>query len=476
MKRFEQRVFEAIRRKRLVVEGDKVLVSVSGGADSVALLRALLAWKEKLALSLSVVHFNHGLRGEESESDATFVKCLCDQIDVPGIIRRLHVKQEIETRKGESLQSVARDLRYEALTRMAAEQGFTKVALGHTRDDQMETILMWMIRGAGLAGLSGMPVVRPPYFVRPLLEISRVDVESYLRENQWPYRLDSSNHSSRYLRNRIRQELVPVLKQFNPNIVQVLSRQAHILRDEFEYLEQVASNALETVMLEARPDRLVINLQPLSELPSAIQRRVVVLGFGKVIRTSVRPRCDFVEGVLDLVNKEESGLMMEYQGVRVYRDYQKMYICQAAEESGLSQHPMMRSLPLSLPGSIFWPLTGRVLEACWVDRLPASWKDDPSCVYLDGDHFTPQLVVRQWKPGDAFHPFGMNGRRKKVQDFFSDLKVSRLQRSAVPLVVAPEGIVWLAGFRPDHRFRIMKKTTRIVALKLGPETPVLSGA
>jgi tRNA(Ile)-lysidine synthase len=466
MMRFEQQALASARREGLLCDDDRVLVAVSGGPDSVALLHVFCAWKEKLNLTLHVIHLNHGLRGEESEADANFVHTLCEQLQVPCVIQRLKVKEKIPTRNGDSLQSLARELRYEAFTNMAQELGCTKVALGHTRDDQAETVLMWMLRGAGSTGLSGMSAFRAPNFIRPLLGTARAEIEDYLFKNQWSYRVDSSNANSQYRRNRIRQEVIPVLKKLNPKIIQGLSRQASIVRDESVYLDQVAAETLVSVMIKTDADGVVLNRLGLAELPRAIQRRVVLLTYRQVTGTEVHPRFDFVEGVLDFVNRGNSGLGIKFPGIRVCRDYERIHFCSVINEEASSTPP----LPLPIPGSVSWPLTGSTLGACLMESPPTSWRNGPSYAYLDADHFTPDLVVRQWKPGDTFCPLGMNGQKKKVQDFFSDIKLSRKRRPEVPLVVAPEGIVWIAGFRTDHRFRLDKRTTkRIVALKMSPE-------
>ena len=463
--RFEQQVLASVRQQKLLNEQDRVLVAVSGGPDSVALLHLLCAWQSQLNLALHVIHMNHGLRGEESEADADFVQTLCQQLDVPCHVQRLNLQLEIQTRKGQSTQSVARDLRYAAFTQVAHEHDLTKVALGHTTDDQAETVLMWMLRGAGSVGLSGMPAFRAPYFIRPLLGVSRLDIEAYLRKNQWASRADSSNASFKYQRNRIRQELMPVLKQFNPKIVQVLSRQSCILREESEYLDQVASKALASVLRRVDADGVVLHQAKLSGLPRSIQRRVVLLVYRQVTRTDVHPPFDCVETIVDLVNRGTSGLMIQSHGIRVSRDYEEVHLYAVGAETFPPQLPSQSNLSLSVPGSLCWPLTGGTLESSLLDGLPETWKNDPLCVYLDADHFTHNLVVRQWKAGDSFYPLGMNGQKKKIQDFFSDIKLSRKRRPEVPIVEAPEGIVWVAGFRPDHRFRVMKETKRFVALK-----------
>ena len=465
MRSFERQVWKKVCQHKLLKVQDRVIVSVSGGADSVALLHLFCLWRASLHLDLLVIHFNHGLRSEESEVDASFVETLCDQLNVPCTISRIHMKRERQKRTGQSIQSIARELRYETLTHTARENGFTKVALGHTSDDQAETVLMWMLRGAGSVGLSGMPIFRPPYFIRPLLGVSRSEVEAYLRENQWTYRVDSSNANLRYRRNSIRHQVMPILKQFNPNLVDVLSRQANIVREESEYLDSITLVALESAVQKSDDQRIVLSRRILAEIPPPIQRRVILLLYRRVSNRDVHPRFDFVENVLDHVKQGNTGWQLEAPGVRVYQDYDEVHVCVVGEEKDFVQHPVN----LSVPGSIYWPLSGRTLEACMLENLPESWKDDSACAYLDANHFTHDLVVRSWKAGDSFCPLGMNGKKKKIQDFFSDLKLEQIKRRAVPIVEAPEGIVWVAGFRMDHRFRVMNGTKKFVVLKLGPQ-------
>ena len=463
MESFERQVLSKVCQRKLLKDQDRVIVSVSGGADSVALLHLFCSWRARLQLELLVIHLNHGLRGEESEADANFVKDLCDQLDVSYAIHRLHVKQESRKRTGESMQSIARELRYETLTHVARENGFTKVALGHTSDDQAETVLMWMLRGAGSSGLSGMPIFRFPYFIRPLLEVSRAEIEAYLRENQWTYRVDSSNANLRYRRNRIRYQVVPVLKQFNPNLVEVLSRQANILREESDHLDGLALAALKSAVQSTDGQRIVLSRRILTEIPLPIQRRMILLLYRRASNMDVHPRFDFVENVLDHVKQGKTGWQLEAPGVRVYQEYDEVHVCSVE----VGKDSVQRPINLSVPGSIYWFLSNRTLQACMLDNLPGSWKDDSNCAYLDANHFTHDLVVRSWKAGDSFCPLGMNGQRKKIQDFFSDLKLEQRKRHTVPIVEAPEGIVWVAGFRMDHRFRVMNGTKKFVALKLG---------
>jgi len=237
---FEQSIETMIRNEEMCPNGSRVLVAVSGGPDSVALLAVLHALQGRLGITLMVAHLDHGLRGEESKQDAQFVRQLCDRLRVEVLIKELGLKKAVARQQGLSLQEYAREARYVALYEMAKERNASKIAVGHTADDQAETVLMWMIRGAGTNGLKGMHPVRGPYIIRPLLGMDRAGIMEYLNSRGFEYRIDSTNGQSLYLRNRIRQDVVPVLKRFNPNVIQILGRQAEMLREENRYLDQMA--------------------------------------------------------------------------------------------------------------------------------------------------------------------------------------------------------------------------------------------
>ena len=206
---FLHRVAGTVRRRALIERGQHVLVAVSGGPDSVALLALLHRLAASWRLTLTVAHFNYGLRGTESDGDEVFVVSLCRKLGVPLHVRKLSVGRR---GRGNSFQAEARRLRYEALETIARECGADRITVGHTADDQAETVLLWMLRGAGLAGLSGMPPSREGGIVRPLYDVSRAEVLAYLRVEGVQYREDSSNAKPRYLRNRIRHEVLPVLR------------------------------------------------------------------------------------------------------------------------------------------------------------------------------------------------------------------------------------------------------------------------
>ena len=460
---FEHTLLKHVRQLGLLLPGDRVVVAVSGGPDSVALVQVLCSWRDRLDLSLAVAHVEHGLRGKESLEDATFVEQLARQLGLPFYLKRINLKSILRKRKGESVQAVARERRYAQLQAVAREWGGTKIAVGHTQDDQAETVLLSMLRGAGLAGLSGMPAQREPCVIRPFLQVSRSEILQYLDEKRREFRVDSSNENPKYARNRLRRELIPLLKTFNPNVVSVLSRQAAILREEHQYLDEAAKASLESVEVVRTKDRVVWSRSRLLAFPVSIQRRMILLTVGALWRKSSPLGFETVETLVQHVVHGTSGSSGRFAGLEVVREYDRVTFAKAGRNSRLQRE---WSCAWPFPGSILWPVTGQTIEGrIRVAKAIPSRRND-SVAYLDADRFSHELVVRSWKPGDYFFPYGMGGRRKKLQDFFSDAKIHQTERNTVPLVVAPEGILWVGGYRSDHRFRVTEETRQVAVVRI----------
>ena len=276
--KMEENVHQAIRARDLLRSGDRIVVAVSGGPDSVALLSCLVALSTRWNWELSIGHVNHGLRGTESEEDAAFVERLGKHFSVPVSIREVWLKKQDAKFTKQSFQVYARQARYQALESILQERCATKIATGHTADDQAETVLMWMLRGSGTGGLSGIPPKRGSGIVRPILDISRSAIVAYLEQRQLEWRMDSSNRQPVYLRNRLRQDLMPHLKEYSPGIVNVLRRQAEIIGDDHAYLEDVAAEAFQQMSVIEDDRTIQLDRDALLRLPMAIRRRVVRKG------------------------------------------------------------------------------------------------------------------------------------------------------------------------------------------------------
>jgi tRNA(Ile)-lysidine synthase len=468
------RVQRCIRTHRLCGRGDHILAAVSGGADSVALLMVLHGLAPAWSWRLTVVHVNYGLRGKESEQDARFVIDLCRELGLPVICEAV----ELGTARG-SLQSRAREARYALFAEIADRIGADKIALGHTADDQAETVLMWTMRGAGAGGLGGMPVMRDGKWIRPLLDIARGDVEAYLLAQGRGWRTDSSNLTPLYTRNRIRLEILPALKAANPAIVRILGRQARICRDEDLYLEQLAQTALDGLMRTDRSGAVFVDREGLRRLPAALQRRVVRVVIRRVAGAVQGPTFRAVESILRCVVGGRTGSMLTVAGGLVWRDYSRIGFQRwDRRHRGGQPAPAFSEVHIGLGTTgtsvVPWAATAQVLRVRVEERIgetalrqpPERARPSPGRVCLDMDRIEPPLMVRSWRPGDSFQPAGMGGRRKKLQDYFADIKLPRAERHRVPLVCSRDHIVWVAGHRADHRVQPTPASKRLLILEL----------
>ncbi|HET8580020.1 MAG TPA: tRNA lysidine(34) synthetase TilS [Nitrospiraceae bacterium] len=462
------RVAEVARARRLFRPGDCVLAAVSGGPDSVALLSLLTELAPSWKLVLWAIHLNHGLRGAESDEDARFVASLCEQLGVELITERVDVTDSARRRSRQSLQEYAREARYKVMQRVGHALGADKIALGHTADDQAETLLMWLLRGSGTTGLAGIPPSREPLFIRPLLDYNRADIVSYLQTQKLEFREDSSNANLLYLRNRVRHELLPTLKRFNPAVLKVLARQVEILREEDHCLQQWVAQRMARMASQDTDGTVLVDRASLLALPVALQRRTVRTLIRQTSGIMKAPTFGAVAAVLDQVVQGRSGSAITVQGIQIAREYGRIQFrpCRAI----LNTRIRTCSLALPVPSTLRWPLTGKMIQvrvgsSAVAEQLAASIHP-PSIAIFDANRFTMKLLVRSWRPGDIFQPLGMGGRRKKLQDYFTDIKLPREERCRVPLLVAPEGILWVVGHRPDHRFYATASTKRTLVAQL----------
>ncbi|MBH0178499.1 MAG: tRNA lysidine(34) synthetase TilS [Nitrospira sp.] len=448
--------------------GQHLLVAVSGGPDSVALVSLLHRLRAPWRLTLSAVHGNYGLRGSESDGDQASVEALCQRLDIPLHTMQLNVQNRA---RGTSLQAAARDVRYSALATIAHRCGADRIAVGHTADDQAETVLLWMLRGAGLSGLSGMPVCRDGIIVRPLYEVRRQEILAYLQSETLSFRHDSSNDKPIYLRNRIRHEIIPALQRVSPASVEALCRLADVCREDDRYLdEQVA--ALSAARIDRLPDgEQMIERSFLQELPLAVQRRLIHSSLRRCSPVDQPPSLYTVELVRQAMMKKNrvSNMATRSGSVIVEKNVVRFFPLRPRDQPHDRPHQTV-PMVLSVPGTTAWAATGQRIHA---ERLlrkniheTVHRKDR---IMVDADRIDGPLVVRAWQPGDRFCPFGMKGGSKKLQDFFTDLKVFGGDRTSIPVVATAERILWVVGYRQDDRSAITPATERCFVITVdGP--------
>ncbi|HUW64432.1 MAG TPA: tRNA lysidine(34) synthetase TilS [Spirochaetia bacterium] len=456
-------VRRTIGKYRMIAPGQTVLVAASGGPDSMALLYMLHSLQSELGCRLAVAHFNHLTRGAASDADQELVEDMAGNLGIACYVGRYDVPGAV--RPGSSLQVVAREMRYRFFRETASRAGAARVALGHQADDQAETVLQNMLRGSGTTGLRGIPPCRD-IFVRPLIEVRRADIMSFLKTSGLPYRDDASNFKTVYTRNRVRLELIPFLESgYNPRVVETLNRLAAICREDEEFLENQAQAAFGRISSRTGP-RLLLDLGALAELPGALSGRVVRTTWEELRGRPGDLSYVQVRAVMSLATRGQTGGVVQLPGgVRVTRTY--THLSFGWPPDGIPEGINIRRL--DLPGRTPLPELDLAIAVAFPPS-PPSWRElPPTEAVLDYDRTGGELFVRRRVNGDLFWPMGLPGRIK-LKKFFIDRKVPREERDRVPLVCTPDDIVWVAGIAPGYPYRVTENTRRFLHLRL--EDPV----
>lgn len=458
----QHKVFSFIRKNKLLSAGQRVVVAVSGGPDSLCLLHVLRGLRRRLGITLIVAHLNHRFR-EEAKNEAAAVRSLALKWRIPYIGASIDVPRYV-MQKGVSAQVGARQLRYRFLLQAARKTGASSIAVGHHYDDQVETVLLNILRGTGPDGLAGMSPVRNlggVSLIRPLLMVTRPEIESYCIQHGLQPFMDASNKSTRYTRNRIRLNLIPYLENhFNPRIKEALIRLSHLTALDRDYLRQVSLEKMKEIMTE-QGGCYLMDLAGLHSLPEALKGRVVRLVLEHVVPIK-KINALQVERFLKLAAGARPGSRMPLPGGgEVYRDYKMLVISANAGWHAGKLSPRV----LQVPGITPIPETGSVIKAriCPPDELV--WPPSAEQAYLDYDCTGERsLILRSRWPGARFHPLGMPAP-VKLKKFFISQKVPRTGREIYPLVTAGEDVLWVVGLRPAHPYRVTEKTRNVLVLE-----------
>ncbi len=439
---------------------DRVIIGLSGGPDSVCLTHILHKLKERLNIELIPVYINHGLRPEEVPGEIDFCRKFVKELGYDLIVREIDVAGYVKL-SGENKQEVARRLRYQALNEVLLEKKAQTIAVGHNADDQAETIIMRLIRGTGPQGLQGIPPVRGN-IIRPLIEIERKEIEDYLFRNGLHYVVDSSNLQAEYLRNWVRLKVIPILKEKNPSIIITLGRLAEIFSEEERIYEIEVTKALMRSISRKTDSMIELFLKPLEAIDKRILRRLLRRAVDEVFGLRGLSFMH-IEEMIEIIKKESTGDRVYIKGnIRAIKGYSLFTIT--------SEPPLrLKEYVLSIPGTIDIKEKGYKLIAVCMESRPDDLGDGRRKIVIDRDKIgSDNLLVRSWKSGDYFYPFGF-GKRKKLQDFFTDLKIPRDERYAIPVVEEGGNIVWVAGLRMDDRYKVQGDTKRFLILKIEDE-------
>jgi tRNA(Ile)-lysidine synthase len=453
------------RREGLFSTGDRVLAAVSGGPDSVTLLHLLVRLAPELGLDVGVAHFDHGLRGEESRADADFVADLARRLGLPchqgsGQVRDAARRDQV------SLQMAARKLRLQFFQDTRRRLGYAKLALGHTADDQVELFWLRLLRGAGLEGLKGMWPATPEGLVRPLLAVGKAVILAWLKQEALPYRLDASNQSRAYLRNRVRLDLLPYLtRSYNSRLAQTIWRTQSLLQEDERYLARDTTTAWDRVARRLADDCFALDLNRFFHLEPALQRRMLRTGVAR-LGAALTLTASQVASLLALAGSERSGglISLGEENVQVARAGAVLHIMKA-----LPDPPREATLLPDCPAEVDSPVGWRWQMSSRAHRSGDPWPS-PEVAWLNPARINLPLTARGWRPGDRFWPQGAPGT-KKLQDFLVDAKIPRWLRPHIPLVAAAGEIVWVAGVRIADPVKLLPASREVLEITVAPTNP-----
>ncbi len=461
-----------ILQHKMIEKGDRVIVAVSGGADSMALLSVLHRLRDDLAIELVAAHLNHGLRGRDADEDAALVKRVAEASGLPYFDKKVDVGA-LAKRKGLSLEDAARRERYAFFYHLLRQVPADKIATGHQMHDQAETVMLNLLRGTGSRGLRGIVPVRNQVLIRPCLKISRAEILDFLEQEGIPYREDESNQSELFRRNQIRHDLLPHLKQFNPRIEERLHDLAEIMRVENDFLEAQTALNLEKCQPDSPSKAQAVNIQEFLALHEAIQRRIVKSILERRSQEQTGINQVHVGAVIRLCRDGHVGQKLSLPfATEVFRDYDRIIFMESRKvrssrdmasylyetsKGKPEKGPTDYDYPINtLPTEVVIRETGARVRLSKIERGSDDLTEQGFNL-LDFDKIKFPVIIRHFRSGDRFQPLGMTGT-KKLKSFFIDRKVPQEARKGIPLLADRKNILWIGGMAISESAKVTPAT------------------
>ncbi len=456
MKKTEEKVIKFIASSSLIEKGDKILVALSGGPDSVFLLHFLSKYHRKYKIELGAFHLNHKLRGNAADQDEKFCSKFCDKLKIKYFSSVKNV-QTFAKKNKISVEEAGRIIRYKLLKEISVKHNYSKITTAHIQDDNTETIFLNLIKGSGITGMSGIPAQREN-IIRPVLCLSKDEILDYLHLHGIAYRIDESNLSEDYERNYLRKQIIPFIKErLNPSLNETIFNSSLVFQSVKDFLDKKVSEFLNQVI--ASDDKsLTINI---NSFPG-IHRSIVTESIREAVRNKWEVSLNYsdVKRILELANKQ-SGVAIELSGNLIaLKDREKLVI--KKKSSVITSKKIFIKVGESLKTN------KEVISIKEFDKNKIKYSEDSNIEYVSGDSISKKLLVRKWQNGDKFIPLGMEGE-KKVSDFLIDIKMNRLDKQNQFVLIDGDQIIWLIGKRIDHRFRITNKTKKVLQLCWKPD-------
>ena len=491
-------VLNRVRRatESVLTPGETVVVGVSGGPDSLCLLHVLRQLCGERDLKLHMAHLHHGLRGDDADADAEFVRSLAEDWQLPCTLEYADVPAMAREQRL-AVEEAARRARYTFLARVAERVGAETIAVGHNADDQAETVLMHWLRGSGLAGLRGMlPVTSLEEYrlietsgegresignlrlIRPLLDVPRVEIEVYCRLHGLQPRFDRSNLDTTYFRNWLRHEVLPLLARHNPNVREVLRRSAQVIADDYALLRALLEEAWPRVVIEETDGVIAFDLAAWRGLDTSLQRSVLREAIHCLRRSLRNINFVHVENALEVARDGTTGDQATLpKGLMLTLSYDRFTVAAERDDARLlPDWPLLpvatEGLLLAVPGVTLLPGCEWAVEVAIMDvaGLAPDWEGnvDPWRAFLDAQTAGTHLALRTRRAGDRFQPLGLGGHEVKLAHFLTNRKVLRAVRDCLPLLSCEWGIAWVCGQRVDERAAVREATKQVLVLRFAP--------
>lgn len=450
---------QSIERYRLLDLGDRIVVGVSGGPDSMALLHLLQQAAEQYHCQLLVVHVNHQIRGQQADQEADFVAQWCHKAQLPCQVVVRNVPK-LARSEGLSPEEAGRMARFEAFREAAETFGANKLALGHHRDDRAETVLLHLLQGCGLDGLAALPP-QEKGIIRPLIDASKAELIAYCQAYQLPYYWDVTNDEPIYLRNRIRLELLPQLKTaYNPQMAENLVHLAILADEEKAFLQQQTEIAWQNCAAE-HDGQVRLDLLAWRQLPMVLQRRVLRNAYDHLMPKRQGLSYRQTEELMQLAIKDKGQKRIDLPGgIEAIKQYQQLIF----QQSKTAEAALNNDREWILPELLELPELGVTLTAEFSDQ-PMSFTQHFYQVVLDGERLADKLLVRGRRPGDRLRPLGMQGE-KKLKAYYIDKKVPQEQRDRLPLIFSDDVLVWVPGYTIAQGYQATKNTRKFCRLTI----------
>lgn len=453
MKKTEEKLLKFIEEKNLIEKNDKVLVALSGGSDSVFLFHFLLKFKKKFRISIGAVHINHGLRGKDAVADEKFCLNLCEQNSVPVHLISKDVKRFAKQNKI-SLEEAGRDIRYREFQILAKKFNYTKIATAHNCNDNSETVLLNLVKGTGISGLSGIPYKRDN-IIRPVLPATKDEILHYLSRKKFRFRIDKSNYSNDYDRNFIRNELFPLIKsKLNPAVDEKIFNTSEILKRLKTQVDKIVKEELKNIVIFEK-NQLSIRLSSTKSFEKDVSRDIFKAAIEQNFKVSIN--YNNIDDLNRLLEKAPGSRIYLQDNLEAVKERNEILIYRRKTEAE------NKNLEIKPGGSV--KISGRKFSINLCKNIPDKFLQDRNIEYINGDTIKGNFKIRRWQKGDRFQPLGFKGT-KKISDFLTEQKVNSSEKKKQLLLTNDGKIVWVIGKRMDERYKIVKNVQKVYELCL----------